>query len=94
MEEEEEQEKNRQQGGGFFDFLGFGDEEKGTPENIPTAEAPVEENVEVAREDLKTLKDFKEFMKARKVPRIFLPRGQILQYHHSQLITVNTLNVR
>ena len=67
--------KNRQQGGGLFDFLGFGDEEKGTPENLPTAEAPVEENVEVAREDLKTLKDFKEFMKARKVPKDILAEG-------------------
>ena len=67
--------KNRQQGGGFFDFLGFGDDEKGTPENLPTAEAPVEENVEVAREDLKTLRDFKEFMKARKVPKDILADG-------------------
>ena len=67
--------KNRQKGGGFFDFLGFGDDEKGTPENLPTAEAPVEENVEVAREDLKTLRDFKEFMKARKVPKDILAEG-------------------
>ena len=67
--------KSRQQGGGFFDFLGFGGDEKGTPENLPTAEAPVEENVEVAREDLKTLREFKEFMKARKVPKDILAEG-------------------
>ena len=37
--------------------------------------AEVEENVEVAREDLKTLRDFKEFMKARKVPKDIIAEG-------------------
>ena len=71
--------KSKQRGGGFFQrMLGLEDDNKPSADsNLPTVDTNVNpaENIEVAREDLKTLKDFKEFMKKRKIPDNVLAEG-------------------